>query len=112
MNHLKGNIRRFLDQVEREIEYLEYQLNVHPFAETEDDYEIVDGEKIYTAAFLESMPASYDSMLIRFGTLMEVKERLEECLKPATGESLDKLRLQITFDNDEEGGDAGNVRWN
>ena len=43
---------------------------------------------------------------------MEVKERLEECLKPATGESLDKLRLQITFDNDEEGGDAGNVRWN
>jgi hypothetical protein len=51
-------------------------------------------------------------MLIRFGTLMEVKERLEECLKPATGEPLDKLRLEITFDNDEEGGGAGNVRWN
>ena len=112
MNQLKGNIRRFLDQIESEIEYLEYQLNVHPFAATEDDYKIVDGEEKYAAAFLESMPASYHSMLIRFGTLMEVKERLEECLKSATGEPLDKLRLQITFDNDEEGGDAGNVRWN
>ena len=112
MNHLKGNIRRFLDQIEMEIEHLEYQLYVHPFAATEDDYEIVDGEKIYTAAFLESMPASYHSMLIRFGTLMEVKERLKECLKPATGEPLDKLRLEITFDNDEEDGGAGNVRWN
>jgi hypothetical protein len=112
MNHLKGNIHGSLDQIESEIEHLEYQLYVHPFAATEDDYEIVDGEKIYTAAFLGSMPASYHSMLIRFGTLMEVKERLEECLKPAAGEPLDKLRLQITFDNDEEGGDAGNVRWN
>jgi len=112
MNHLKGNICRFLDQIKREIEHLEYQLNAPPFAATEDDYEIVDGEKIYTAAFLGSMPASYHSMLIRFGTLMEVKERLEECLKPAAGEPLDKLRLEITFDNDEEGGDAGNVRWN
>ena len=112
MNHLKGNIHGFLDQIEREIEHLEYQLYVHPFAATEDDYEIVDGEKIYTAAFLESMPASYHSMLIRFGTLMEVKERLEECLKLAAGEPLDKPRLEITFDNNEEDGGAGNVRWN
>ena len=112
MNHLKGNIHGFLDQIEREIEHLEYQLYVHPFAATEDDYEIVDGEKIYTAAFLGSMPASYHSMLIRFGTLMEVKERLEECLKLAAGEPLDKPRLEITFDNNEEDGGAGNVRWN
>ena len=61
-----------------ELQELEESLYNHPYQALEADYEIVDGQKVYTKEFLDNMPIEYNTMLTRFGTLLELKERLQE----------------------------------
>tara|TARA_Y100001973_G_C5200244_1_gene337100 strand:- start:377 stop:697 length:321 start_codon:yes stop_codon:yes gene_type:complete len=71
-------IPEIINQMELELQDLEESLYSHPYAASPSDYEIVNGEQIYTDEYMENMPIEYNTMLTRFGTLFELKQQLEE----------------------------------
>ena len=93
-----------LNTIADEITYLEAQLYVHHYSATEEDYEIKDGEKVYTEEFLSEMPSDYATMLGRYGTLVEIKNLIQNSHAQETHEdfslfpSENNPRFQISFD--------------
>ena len=71
-------VAKLLDRLEEQILETQKDIAKVNYEATEDDYEIVDGERVYTTEFLDSMPSNYATLLGRFGTLMEVKTQVEE----------------------------------
>ena len=103
-------IKALIAQLERAIAFEEWTMAAqYPYSES--DYEIVDGEKIYTAEYLKSMPSGCAYCLGRYETLTHIRDRLEECLETAMEDPLDQPRFKIVFDDEEES-DSGDVRWN
>lgn len=67
-----------IDHIQDQITDLEVKLYHHPYRAGESDYQMIDGEQVWTEEFLNNMPSDYATMLGRFGTLNEIKVLLDE----------------------------------
>ena len=74
------DIKTHLDELENEIVTAQYLIEKHDYAAQESDYEIVNEQKTYKQEYMNNMPYDYATLLGRFGTLIEVKEKLEDTL--------------------------------
>lgn len=89
------NFAQLITRIDEDISQMEIQLYHHPYQAMEDDYEIIDGEKVYSQEFLSNMPPEYATMLARFGTLMEIKSYIEH--EEPLSSSKSNPRFQISF---------------
>ena len=101
MNTLEANLRELIEKIDLELSRLECLLLHHPDAPEENDYNIVDGEKMYTKEYFENVSLEYDAFLTKFGTLWEIKEQLEKCLALEDQRNLKHTRWTISFEDNE-----------
>ena len=99
MNTLEANLRELIEKIDLELSRLECLLLHHPDAPEENDYNIVDGEKVYTSEYLDNVSIRYNTMLTRWGTLWELKKQLEKCLALEGQRNLKHTRWTISFED-------------